>query len=111
VDEDQNPQGQERETRQNLDALRSLLKTPGWVLLREIIQEELTRREQFILYTPTSSSEEAFLREFLKGEASGWKFLIDLPDMQIESLETVKELFRRQREEREALIEEEENSE
>lgn len=68
-------------------ALRQLLESRGWSILRRTLEEGYRAREQHILLTPLSETFTSFQQEFMKGEASILRLILAMPQMTIEALE------------------------
>lgn len=68
-------------------ALRALLESPGWCILKKALEGQFEVRAQHIILTPLSETFTSSMQEFEKGEAAAMKFLLALPDSMLETLE------------------------
>jgi len=78
-------------TSEQRNALVSLVKSPGWGLLRSIATQQIESRSHKILHSVLTGADEAFRQEFEKGEVSGMKLFLMYPDAQIAALNDEKE--------------------
>lgn len=74
-----------------------LLSSPGWAVLCNLVQPLIQERLDYILMHPLKSMDDALGQEYLKGEAGGWKFMLELPRQEVESAEAIVDLFKKQR--------------
>ena len=72
----------EREIRETLPLFESLVKSKGWAKLVEVAQKTLTSRENYALYSTDKELEKMDMeRTQLRGEASGIRLILALPDI------------------------------
>lgn len=72
---------------EKIEALQGLTKSKGWEILVGLAQEQMTRRQNQILFTPIGDDWSTLQQEFTKGEVGGIRLFIAIPQMTIESLE------------------------
>lgn len=60
--------------------MASLVQSPGWAVLREIVNGQAGSREGKILRSPVTSMEAALAQEFMKGEAAGMRTILTIPE-------------------------------
>ena len=70
-----------------MDALRTLLASPGWGLLAEVIDQQVATRTDSIILKPLQGTDEALGQEFSKGEIAGLRLLRHLPDALVKMYE------------------------
>jgi hypothetical protein len=79
----------------NVNALKKLVASEGWQILLDIAKEQMHNRREKIVLQPLSSMDEALPQEFMKGEVAGIQVLLSMPEVQIESSESILEALRR----------------
>ena len=62
------------------EEMRSLLKSPGWVRLAEILNEQATYRQNSILTTEEESIKDVLSIARMKGERQGVLLAVNLPE-------------------------------
>lgn len=73
--------------------LRQLVKSSGWARLLRVAQEQVDTRTNTLILTPLESMDRMFEQEFKKGEISGIRLFLSLPESAVESLsQQVKEM-------------------
>jgi len=75
------------EVKNRLDALRSLVSSQGWGLLREVIRQQEETRSDKILFQPLESHDAVLGQEFTKGEAAAFRLVAQLPEAMISMYE------------------------
>lgn len=63
---------------------RSFMEHPGWPEFARLLNEQMNTRQQVICLTPINSEFSAFAQEYFKGEFSGIKTALDLPQAQLD---------------------------
>ena len=79
----------EQDSEAKIHALRELLASRGWLLLKEVLRQQHDIRVGGILYEPTTPHG-VYQQEFKKGEVATLDLVQKLPDQIIESLQHVK---------------------
>ena len=66
--------------------LQRLLRSEGWARLAKIAEEQIVgRRDKFEL-SPLKAMDEVLEEQFMKGEISGIRFILALPETSVETL-------------------------
>lgn len=76
----------EEELRERLDCFRSLVKNPGWKLLKEVLQEQIKVRQQTLLAFDPKTADDLFEIAKLGAERRALLLAIDLPKTILESV-------------------------
>lgn len=69
-----------------------LLRTPGWIMLQALLQQQVDAMQQEILFTPCKSIDDAFQQEFKKGQLEGRLAVAELVNTAIANAEYDKSL-------------------
>lgn len=74
---------------EQLQALRQLLKSPGWELLAKHAEMQISTRTDHVMLVPLESTSKLPAQEFMKGEAAGIRLFIAFPETLIEIAKAV----------------------
>ena len=74
-------------------ALRELLKSPGWRLFAEAVQEQNDSAVAGAIMRPLKSLDESLEQEFVKGTITGRAALVSLPETLLEQVEAEIQLM------------------
>lgn len=73
--------------REQRDVLQSLLKSPGWEVVRETAERWIKDNTEKASTQPVFSTEDAYQRNFDIGQTHGVRTLLKLPKTQVEMLD------------------------
>jgi hypothetical protein len=78
------------------EALTDLLSSTGWSIVTEVIEAQIARRTESVMWIPLGEDgKTVYQQEFLKGEVAGMKLFITLAESMLDGasalLATVKE--------------------
>lgn len=95
------PEQQLREVQERRDAFRSLLNSPGWGLLVEIL-EAWAEKRMSVLDSEMTSAQDAYKHNTALGELRTLRAVLNLPQQQLEAsddlAEGLKDVLARQKE-------------
>ena len=74
-------------TQELLFEMRRLHASAGWKYLAEVLRQQVDAREQQIILSPMSTTEEVNELRVLKAERGVYKLLLTIPETLIEELE------------------------
>jgi hypothetical protein len=78
-------------TRDAIRALKELRDSPGWAILTRVANAQVKARTDAVMLSPRGEMKTEWDHEFKKGEVSGMRFLLELVDNQLETLDAVKD--------------------
>jgi len=65
-----------------------LLRSPAWKRLETMMQEQAGGRVNQIVMSPLETADSVFNQEFMKGEVAALRLVSQLPQLQIQQLES-----------------------
>lgn len=74
------------ELREQKEVLQGLLSSPGWDLLREVLEEQIAHRTQAIILSPLESVDRLGVQEYAKGEVAALKLALQMPEAMLEAV-------------------------
>ena len=81
-----------KEAQEQKPQLESLLRHPGWDIVRKVAEGQINARQREVMGGPAESGRSVNRQEWLKGEASGMRLLLGLPNLLVEQAEdTIQE--------------------
>jgi len=84
----------ENETEQALShkkIMTDLTESPGWKMLAKILQEQITIRTNAVMLAPVGDGVgSVYQQEFIKGECTGIRTVLELPRTLIENAEKIE---------------------
>jgi Tfp pilus assembly PilM family ATPase len=75
----------------DIRALKALTESPGWAIVRRVLQGQIEAIKNQIVFSPRGSQRTEFEYEFLKGQAAGLQIAINLAEQQYETERDVAE--------------------
>jgi hypothetical protein len=82
-----------KEAQEQIPQLQSLLRHPGWDIVRKVAEGQINARQREVMGGPVESGRSVNRQEWLKGEASGMRLLLGLPNLLIEQADdTLQEI-------------------
>lgn len=69
------------------DAMTLLLRSPGWIKLREVLEKQVEMHKVAFFTAPLEDSNKVFAQEFTKGVANGLLIAIRFPQLLLASAE------------------------
>jgi hypothetical protein len=80
------------QTRDAIRALKELRSHPGWDIIRRIVNSQITSRIDSYILQPRKDMASEWEKEFQKGEVAGMRFILALPEQELDTLEALKEV-------------------
>lgn len=81
-----------KSTRDAIRALKELRDSPGWAILTRVANAQVKARTDAVMLSPRGEMKTEWDHEFKKGEVAGMRFLLELVDNQIETLDAIKDI-------------------
>lgn len=79
------------EAREAIRSLKELRDHPGWHILCRIAKVQMDARINTLILTPRTDMKSEWEKEFSKGEVAGMKFILAIPESELDTLEAMKE--------------------
>jgi hypothetical protein len=91
MDEETELDPEEQKALLDARALKALTESPGWAIVRRVLQGQIEAIKNQIVFTPRGSQRTEFEYEFLKGQAAGLQIAINLAEQQYETERDITE--------------------
>ena len=79
-------------TRDAIRALKELRDSPGWVILTRVANAQVKARTDAVMLSPRGEMKTEWDHEFNKGEVAGMRFMLELVENQLETLDAIKDV-------------------
>lgn len=79
-------------TRDAIRALKELRDSPGWAILTRVANAQVKARTDAVMLSPRGEMKTEWDHEFKKGEVAGMRFMLELVENQLETLDAIKDV-------------------
>lgn len=79
-------------SRDAIRALKELQDSPGWRILCRIAHAQVQARTDAVMLSPRGEMKTEWDHEFKKGEVAGMRFLLAIPETELEVLDAEKDI-------------------